>query len=547
MSKKEEINVAGTMNTCSNKMYINSWSLKPENLKDSFEHSFVYTYAHNRSVLSIALDESGTYMATASADHSIRLHNLKSLTTTKELYHKECGHTDWVNKVFFTKKNEVLSGGLDGKLCLWNTSVCCKLPKQVEATIIYDIPKYKELEKKVKEVHFKASTNALKCKEIVAHYSTISDMKFDIQNDKCITSSYDKTLKLFDLKKMREEQFYKGTHFAPITKFLWMENKIVSADKNGSLCVFDYQTNQEIAKAPKAHHGNIGDMSCVYFYEHHNLNLLELETLAEKKEKTDIANNTNKKEKTKNFRNKPDTNTIRSQFLFGNKDTHINPTQEPKTPLIVTGGQTDGVISIRDLRIFNKEINKKQIHKASINSILTYHWNNKNYIISCAADGYCYQFEIANLCEPNLKQFCKQIYVNEPILTARYIGNHQVAVGTCNGNIHVLNFGHSYNSNVDSSNIQIPRSLINHTGDSSSMYPNQVKTEILMESKDKEPTNTDILWAYGACSKGGINSIECTYIYNTKKLQTNEIELHSIIAAGDDGCPIVLLFSHKYL
>lgn len=542
MSKKE-INTIGTLNTCSSTISKSPWKLKTENLIDGPKHFFVYTYAHDRTVLSIALDESCTYMVSASADHTLRLHNLKTLSTTKELYHKNWGHTDWVNKVFFTKQNEVLSGGLDGKICLWNTSVACKFPKTSEIANIYDIAKYKEVETKVKEVHFKASTNALKCKEIVAHYSTISDMKFDKQNNKCITSSYDKTLKLFDLKKMKEEQFYKGSHFAPVTKFLWIENKLISADKNGSLCVFDYETNQEITNAQKVHQGNIGDISCLYFYEYDNLDWYELaETCTAQQKK----NNDKEKNKSEKEKEKEHTNIITSQFLFGNKDSHLNPTNEPKIPLIITGGQTDGIISIRDLRIFKKEIQKKQIHKASINCIVTYIWKNKNYIVSCAADGYCYQFEITNLCDSTLNNFCKKFFIKEPILTARYIGNHQILVGTCYGNLILLNFGCSDDSNVNVSNEPPVVSLHSMEGTESTLSK-QLPKKILTEHNDKEQKITDILWAYGTCSKGGINSIECTFIYNTKKLQKNEIELHSIITAGDDGCPGILYFPHKYL
>ncbi|VWU50170.1 WD repeat-containing protein, putative [Hepatocystis sp. ex Piliocolobus tephrosceles] len=602
-----------TFNTCFDNIYLNWACLKNKNLSNGPQFSFFYEYAHDRSILTLSLDESGTYMATGSADHSIRIHNLKQLSTIKELYHKKCGHSEWVNKVFFTKRNEILSGGLDGKICLWNTTYACKAPK---INKIMNCSEYLEQASKNKEIKFKASTNMITCKEIYAHYSTISDMKFDKQTDKCITSSYDKTLKLFDLKKMNELAIYKGSHLQPITQFLWLHNKIISSDKNGTVCIFSVDTSQEIVNAKNTHNGNIGALNYFYLYKNNDEQLIKTYDFDnEKRESNELFttynglkgkedfdedeldkssnqisyNNNNKessnissilynKKKDENNRNSTSNdhkNVSNSEYSLcvkeNNKYLNLN---KNRIPLLITGGQTDGTIKIRDFRIFHKYISCKKIHTASINCIITYNLNNRTYIISCSADGYCYQFEIHGICSSNLNNYLKKIYVKEPILSAKYIGNHLVLVGSAFGNLFLLNFSDcSENKLIEQDVVQHQLELqlgqeleqqqsrqqqfeqqkeqkrqddkqIDILTDKSNHYnfENLLKKNIL--SYDK--TNSDILWAFGACKKGGINCIECIYVYNSKNDNINEMEVCNIITAGDDGIPCLLSVPNSY-
>ncbi|CRH00082.1 conserved Plasmodium protein, unknown function [Plasmodium relictum] len=528
-----------TFNTCFDNIDLNLASLKNQNLKNGPEFSFFYEYAHDRPVLSLSLDESGTYLATASADHSIRIHNLKNLSTIKELYHKKCGHYDWVNEVFFTKKNEVLSGGLDGKICLWNTTYSCKIPK---INKIMKCSEYLEQQRKVREVKFKASNNMISCKEMYAHHSTISDMKFDKTNEKCITSSYDKTLKLFDIKKFREISTYKGNHFYPITKFLWLQNKIISGDKNGTICVFDIESCQEIFNAKSTHNGNIGAMNYFYLYMNDNETFITDPILNREKKNffnlqgNDYDKKNNSKKDIEKSINRDNINTVNSDNLYGTNNNYLNLNNE-KIPLIVTGGQTDGTIKVRDFRIFHKYISCKKIHTSSINCIITYNLNNKTYIISCSADGFCYQFEIQSICSSNLNNYLKKICVNEPILSARYIGNHLILVGSSFGNLFLLDF-----SDFSERKLTEQQKNLTDINNINENFNNFIEKPHILYDK----TNRNILWAFGACKKGGINCIECIFIYDSKNLLKNELEIYSIIAAGDDGIPSFLYIPNSF-
>ncbi|CAA9988238.1 conserved Plasmodium protein, unknown function [Plasmodium knowlesi strain H] len=541
-----------TFNTCFDNVNLNWASLRNKRLNDGPGFSFFYEYAHDRSILSLSLDESGTYMATGSADHSIRIHNLKNLSTTKELYHKKCGHYDWVNEVFFTKRNEVLSGGLDGKICLWNTSYSCKPPKLNK---IMNSSEYVEQEKKVRKVNFKASTNVTICKEIYAHHSTISDMKFDKKNEKCITSSYDKTLKLFDIKKFQQLAIFEGSHTHPITKFLWLNDKIISADKSGSVCVFDVGSCQEMLQAKNTHSGNVGALNYFYLYRNGDSSFMNKFEDGKKKgndaefEAAIFAGEDNLKQKQNSGRKqstkKDATQATKAVNVLEKNSDHLNVNNE-KVPLIITGGQNDGIIKIRDFRIFHKYISCKKLHTASINSIITYNVNNRTYIITCSADGYCYQFEIQSICSSNMNNYLKKIAVNEPILCARYIGNHLLLVGSAFGNLFLLNF-------VDNSESQLTlgqkKNLVAVTEGPhwiSALDERDNGQSCLIEEGGANP-NKDILWAFGACRKGGINCIECIFVYDEKKACANDFEICSIVTGGDDGLPCLLSIPNSYV
>ncbi|CAD2104026.1 WD repeat-containing protein, putative [Plasmodium vinckei] len=549
-----DINVK-TFNTCFDNINLNLANLKNKNLKSGPDFSFFYEYAHDKTILSLSIDESGTYMATGSADHSIRIHNLKKLSTEKELYHKKCGHSDWVNKVFFTKRNEILSGGLDGKMCLWNTTYAYKVPR---INKMMNCSEYIEQEKKVKEVHFKASTNTITCKEICAHYSTISDMKFNKQDERCITSSYDKTLKIFDIKKFRELSTYKGSHSYPITSFLWLQNKIISADKNGTICVFDVETSQEILTAPNTHTGNVGALNYFYLYKNgcEDINdcvasdayykFDQSEVIdADKNEsyplESEHKNNKQKLNKTERERERvwkeKNIKIINSDNLFYNNN-HLN-LNDDKIPLIITGGQRDGILKIRDFRIFHKYVGCKKIHTASINCIITYNLKNRTYIISCSADGYCYQFEIQGICS-SLNNYLKKVCVNEPILSAKYVGNHLILVGTAFGNLFLLNFS-------DCSKNKLTKQAKQILNASDELNTDNNFHAIEKNNNQYNKTNDDILWAFGGCQKGGINCIECIYIYNSTNINPNEVELCNIVIGGDDGIPCLLSIPNSFI
>mmetsp|Transcript_10118 Transcript_10118/g.20254 ORF Transcript_10118/g.20254 Transcript_10118/m.20254 type:complete len:285 (-) Transcript_10118:98-952(-) len=73
-----------------------------------------------------------TEVAVGSADHGVYTFALETGRKLRTLYSKRCGHGEWCSQVAHTsgatgQPPQVLSGGDDGKLCLWSASgVSCK-------------------------------------------------------------------------------------------------------------------------------------------------------------------------------------------------------------------------------------------------------------------------------------------------------------------------------------------------------------------------------------------------------------------------------------
>ena len=64
------------------------------------------------------MDIQGGNVLTGSADHGLKIHQIKNGFRVKELYTKRFGHTEWVTVCAFLPDGRVISGGMDGRLLL---------------------------------------------------------------------------------------------------------------------------------------------------------------------------------------------------------------------------------------------------------------------------------------------------------------------------------------------------------------------------------------------------------------------------------------------
>lgn len=79
--------------------------------------------AHGRSVLALDFNETGEQVCSASADHGLRVYNIRTGRQTRNLYNKRFGHTDWVTTCAFLRDGRIVSGSMDKRLCLWDSKV----------------------------------------------------------------------------------------------------------------------------------------------------------------------------------------------------------------------------------------------------------------------------------------------------------------------------------------------------------------------------------------------------------------------------------------
>lgn len=80
----------------------------------------------DRSLLCMDFRNDTPYVVCGGADHGLKVVDLKEGTVTKNLYTKLYGHSEWVTCCIFFDDGRVLSGGMDGRCCLWeNSQVKC--------------------------------------------------------------------------------------------------------------------------------------------------------------------------------------------------------------------------------------------------------------------------------------------------------------------------------------------------------------------------------------------------------------------------------------
>ena len=75
----------------------------------------------DRPLLCSAVNNSGNECVLGSSDHALYTVDLSSNRVTRVLYSKKGGHSEWVTSVSYTVGGAMLSGGMDGSLCLWRS------------------------------------------------------------------------------------------------------------------------------------------------------------------------------------------------------------------------------------------------------------------------------------------------------------------------------------------------------------------------------------------------------------------------------------------
>ena len=120
----------------------------------------------------LCMDVLGDLAVVGSADHGLKVFNVRSGRETRNLYGKRCGHTEWVTSCCFLHDKRILSGGMDSKLCLWHAS-------------------------------------ALRCDDMLGHTGSVSQVSVN-QSDIAVSASYDRTVRVWDCQRKSEIATLKG-------------------------------------------------------------------------------------------------------------------------------------------------------------------------------------------------------------------------------------------------------------------------------------------------------------------------------------------------
>lgn len=194
------------------------------------------------------------------ADHALYSINImdqqcKPIT----MYNKKCGHTDWVTTVTHLVDGKVLSGSMDGKLCLWsefNRSQCIELQNHGSS---YPISKV------ISDTRYNLAMSCNYNGKIAVwkFHDDIAEqdhMKDDTKHSHVpIRSS---NIELRNAMISTSPLTYLSAHVEPVLECGYMGNVFVSGDKSGSMIIWDLTTCEAKHKF-RAHPGPITAVDCM--------------------------------------------------------------------------------------------------------------------------------------------------------------------------------------------------------------------------------------------------------------------------------------------
>jgi WD40 repeat protein len=163
----------------------------------------------------------GAEAVVGSCDHALYVFDIYSGKRLRQLHSKKHGHSEWVTSVAHSRKGHVLSGAMDSKLCLWG-------PKSAS------------------------------CVDLTGHSGSISKVAVLEEGRAALSSSYDKTLRLWDLST-RASSALRG-HKSSVLDFALHGTRLVSGDRDGVCILWDVSTGAAISKL-RGHTGHITALS----------------------------------------------------------------------------------------------------------------------------------------------------------------------------------------------------------------------------------------------------------------------------------------------
>lgn len=175
-------------------------------------------------------------IVTCSTDHGARVYNLNSGKQIKELYTKKFGHVEWVSCAKILNNNRILTGGMDSKICYWDSG-------------------------------------QVRCIDLTEHQGSISKIMTDSNDPNesiFISSSYDTTIRIYNTVSAQNVGVLKAVHKKPVTEFNFTNSILASIDRDGYFSIWDINRQSSVL-SKQLHHGQCGNIE---FYSEENNNLI---------------------------------------------------------------------------------------------------------------------------------------------------------------------------------------------------------------------------------------------------------------------------------
>ena len=151
----------------------------------------------------------GTHLVVGSTDHALYEVQLATGKKTRTFHSNAYGHREWVTCVKHLPDGRFVSGGMDGKLCLW-------------------------------------SEIGARCVELgQGHSGSVAKVEVSHDGSVCVSAGYDKTVRCWSTRTRRETASLEG-HRAPVLELAWSsDGGLASGDRDGRMFLWDASISGE--------------------------------------------------------------------------------------------------------------------------------------------------------------------------------------------------------------------------------------------------------------------------------------------------------------
>ncbi|KAL8454990.1 hypothetical protein Emag_001193 [Eimeria magna] len=256
----------------------------------------------------------------------------------------------------------LLSGGLDGKLCLWPDLLRHRRgPLTPHLQQQQQQQQRQQQQQEQQNVVCRASTNSVRCVELSpGHRAGVS--RVAVRGGFGVSSGYDGCLRLWELNQSRQVAELPAVSLgdrgalgapafspSPLLQFVWLNAFAAAGSKSGGIVFWDLNTGDVVSRIPAAHRGAVGDIQLLL---------------------------------------PPQTSSSSSSGGFD--------------PLLVSGGRGDGRLCVFDLRCLPNPVCTVQASPAAINVVLPLGLNGGGpqgaphtpTLCTLSADGSCKAWDL---------------------------------------------------------------------------------------------------------------------------------------------------------
>ena len=155
-----------------------------------------------------SVNPKGTHLVVGSTDHALYEVQLNTGTKTRTLHGNAYGHGEWVTCVKHLPDGRFVSGGMDGKLCVWSEigGRCVELGR--------------------------------------GHSGSVAKVEVSRDGTTVVSAGYDKTVRCWSTKTRRETASLEG-HRAPVLELAWSsDGGLASGDRDGRMLLWDARLGQ---------------------------------------------------------------------------------------------------------------------------------------------------------------------------------------------------------------------------------------------------------------------------------------------------------------